>query len=690
MKKKNGCRKRLEGKEVKLHERFLAQVKKSGVVILAGAGVSAVPPSCLPNWISLNKMIASALCERVETYMGRYDENGKPRGKLAYVANRIRELVLTRLEQEFFPPDYQAQILEETCGDYYFKALQSLDVNMVNSVHSIIAWLAKKGAITAIVTTNFDCLLERALEKEEVPFEVAYDKGTYETFFDRLEINRSMSPLPLLKVHGSVIDSGSMVDTLKQRLLGRNESLNKCLELFLKNYFWILTGFSARDLETDASYLQFATCAQQSPGIVYVQWPGQKELSEGARQLLKLYSGKSHLIIQELEPFFLSLCKSLNLSEPPSSEKPALVDSTVQVRNNLKKWANELHIAAAVNCLAGIGEANGIVEETFMLLHRFWKDVDPRDREGADFEVFRFNHGRLGMGYGQLSLVEDFQSTAGEESLQNLLRTHKKDPRAQAWIGLTFLWAGRIGEAIPYLERAKKALREMLLSAEMQTDIWLALQEERYLLLMPETVEEVQDFIREWFFINKLAAKAGDLPRQVKSTVLASLILAEYPNFYKVFVQEKAQPILSRAERLNDPGISGFHNLAEGRYYSKKQNGKAAQTALQKACVELKKNGRPPWIIFAQIELIKAYLDQARDATVDNSWWDELNRMANEINQVIDRYQVFLPWFEEARGQIYACSNQPDRAREAFEKAIAYAHRLGLKSKENLLKKYLV
>jgi len=665
---------------VDLYERFLAQAKEGGVVILAGAGVSAIPPSSLPNWVSLNKMIVGALCERIETYLNRP----------GYIGD-LQQWINTRLNERSFPPDYQSQILEENCGDTYFKALQSLDVSVTNPVHEIIAWLARQGFINAIVTTNFDCLLEKALEKQGVLYEVAYDPSTYKSCANWLETRTSIIPIPVLKVHGSVKDSSSMIDTLKQRLLKRNENLDKCLETLLSKYFWLVAGFSAADLETDPNYLQVIPCAGKSPGLIYVQWPGEKELSVGAKQLQSAYSGKFLLKKEELEPWLLSICRSLKLSELSVEEESANANTLAQVDNNLQKWASSLHPAAAVNCLSSIFEANGETPAAFRLLHRFWKDVYSKDRTGSDFEHYRFNHGRLGMGYGQLSLVEDLQSTAGEESFQNLLRIREKDPRALAWLSLTFLWAGNIEPALSFLEEAEKALAKMGLPFETQIDIWLALQEVRYLLLMPETFEEVQNFVREWSFIEKMAEKAGDLPRQAKTTVLASLVLAEYPNFYEIFMQENTRQILSRAERLNDPNINGFKYLAEGRFQTTQRNGRAARIALQKASNNLSSAGRLPWVIFAQIELIKAYLDEAKQVKIDDydALLVRLKDMLAQLNNLIDRYQIFLPWFEEVIGQICYCYNDGEKAREAFERAIAYAHRMGLKSKENLLKKYL-
>jgi len=53
-------------------------------------------------------------------------------------------------------------------GPDYFRVLQALDAEEWNGCHAAIAALAKAGLVAAIVTTNFDRLLERALEPRRV------------------------------------------------------------------------------------------------------------------------------------------------------------------------------------------------------------------------------------------------------------------------------------------------------------------------------------------------------------------------------------------------------------------------------------------------------------------------------------------------------------------------------------------
>lgn len=106
-------------------EEILVHAKKGMVIVLAGAGVSAGRPSALPGWKTLNKEIIEALSSRLES-------------ALHWGPSRLgewNEQVVEMLNKDLFPPEYQAQLIEEMCGERYFRGLQALDVNITNSGH---------------------------------------------------------------------------------------------------------------------------------------------------------------------------------------------------------------------------------------------------------------------------------------------------------------------------------------------------------------------------------------------------------------------------------------------------------------------------------------------------------------------------------------------------------------------------
>lgn len=108
----------------------------------------------LPGWWALNDAVLQALGDAVERVTGR-----------SGLSNDSRNVVAQRRDSTpFLKPDLQAQLIEDEIGDGYFTALAYVDCPFVNPTHELIAELARQGRVGAIITTNFDCTIERALD----------------------------------------------------------------------------------------------------------------------------------------------------------------------------------------------------------------------------------------------------------------------------------------------------------------------------------------------------------------------------------------------------------------------------------------------------------------------------------------------------------------------------------------------
>ena len=228
--------------------------RNGGLVVLAGAGVSMAAPASLPGWLELNRMVLGALMQR----LGEYTE------RQAELEQLLGLLIKRRDEQRVFPPEYQAQVMEEQIGLDYFHALQALDVPQRNAAHETLAALAAAGYVAAIVTTNFDRLIEGALESRGVPHRVCIEPDGYRALADALA-SAQTGPLPVVKIHGSVEDAASLVDTLRQRLRGRGPALAAALRPLLARHHWVYCGFSGADLDFDPEYLGLRAAAAASP-----------------------------------------------------------------------------------------------------------------------------------------------------------------------------------------------------------------------------------------------------------------------------------------------------------------------------------------------------------------------------------------------------------------------------------------
>ena len=124
-----------------------------GLVVVAGAGLSMGPPSSLPGWTEINDAFLESLAMRLADHTD---------GTVGY---DVLELVLERRETAAAAqPDLQAQLAEESLGEHYFALFEPLDIETWNDGHAALAAIAATGLLRAVVTTNFDRLIELALD----------------------------------------------------------------------------------------------------------------------------------------------------------------------------------------------------------------------------------------------------------------------------------------------------------------------------------------------------------------------------------------------------------------------------------------------------------------------------------------------------------------------------------------------
>lgn len=130
---------------------MLDQLQRGGpFVVFVGAGASAMPPSRLPTWTEFNDLLLECLCD----LLAEFSDNRQPTAKMLAIFRARRD------QTRFFAPDFQAQLIEEEIGADYFRVWQSLDTEIYGPVHAALAELARLGRLAAVVTTNFDRLID--------------------------------------------------------------------------------------------------------------------------------------------------------------------------------------------------------------------------------------------------------------------------------------------------------------------------------------------------------------------------------------------------------------------------------------------------------------------------------------------------------------------------------------------------
>ena len=240
--------------------------REHGLVVLAGAGLSMGPPSSLPGWTAIN----DAFLESLAMCLALHTD-----GQVGY---DVLEFVLGRRDTAAAAqPDLQAQLAEESLGEHYFQLFEPLDIETWNDGHAAVAALARTGVVRAVVTTNFDRLIELALDAAGVEPDVFCAPKD----FDRLERKPADgTAIPVIKVHGSVGRTSTMVDTLRQRVLGRPKALEAALVRLFGEHAVLVVGFSGADLAYDPQYLGLRAGAAASPSFVVVNREGSTPTAE--------------------------------------------------------------------------------------------------------------------------------------------------------------------------------------------------------------------------------------------------------------------------------------------------------------------------------------------------------------------------------------------------------------------------
>jgi tetratricopeptide (TPR) repeat protein len=287
------------------------------LVVFAGAGISMSPPSCLPDWRGFNH----ALLEEIKASALELAALS------ANAAAAIRRLDTEQLGVEALSD----AIVQSFAGDSYFPLLEVLDSDQPNANHEAIAELARRGRCRAVVTTNFDTLLESAFHRAGLGCEV----------FEKPEDFRQ-SPkgdCPIYKIHGSVTASAGLVDTVSQKLRGLSFPVRaRLIDLYQRNHILVL-GFSGADLAFGVDYLALSALKSSGQGITWVVEP-RSALNPHACAAIESVNGK------RVEATLAEVFEALGAyaTKPPLIPARDMNQSEVDARATarIRQWLSEL------------------------------------------------------------------------------------------------------------------------------------------------------------------------------------------------------------------------------------------------------------------------------------------------------------------------------------------------------------
>ncbi|MEF7637817.1 SIR2 family protein [Bacillus thuringiensis] len=313
---------------------FSMEANKGIYALLLGSGISR-SANIPTGW-----EIVEELCRRImkvekanhnnpiEWYQEQYKEEptyDKVIEKLAYTpATRLGLLA------EFFEP----------------KQDDEENTKIPTKAHRSIAKLVKGGYIRVIVTTNFDRLMEQALEELNIDFQTLHDVSNIEGIKPLVHANCT-----IIKVHGDYKDV--RFKNVGHELETYHDDLSNLLKRVFDEYGVITSGWSA---EWDTA-LRNTIKSVKGRRYSWYWHAFTEKLSDSAEELLKNRGGIKIIDSNGADSFFSTLAENVESISKIKKTNP----ENIQVKlNKLKKYiTNDLEIELR----------EMITEETQMLVH---------------------------------------------------------------------------------------------------------------------------------------------------------------------------------------------------------------------------------------------------------------------------------------------------------------------------------
>jgi len=355
--------------------KVLTAARDSRLVIFAGAGISMAAPTNLPSWRDVNRIVVRSLAASAAS------DVGEP------LTARAADLILARHEQEKLPPEYQAQVLAEFLHDRYFEVLRHLDSDHPNPTHLAIAWLARLGYVRAVITTNFDRVLEAAFAATGTSLHRCFQPEDFRALAsDLTRFDKKDGPCHLLKLHGSVDDPATLIDTLAQRKRGFAAPVMDCVRHLLQSYHWLFLGFSGLDLEAERNYLALEQEAERAVGFTWFVRENT-EPKPAVVRLKNIYGERGRLVSGGLPEWLLDFADLLS-AEPRAwidqhtRSAPAVDDkaNTVALEKAATKWAADLTPSVSAMSLTFVVFACAEPQTAVQLAERVFQALEEQSK----------------------------------------------------------------------------------------------------------------------------------------------------------------------------------------------------------------------------------------------------------------------------------------------------------------------
>ncbi len=209
--------------------------------------------------------------------------------------------------------------------------------------HRFIAELCKTGKMTDIFTTNFDTLIEQAIQQisPDTEYEVLSDEGVFKAFLEKGYGEK----LRLFKVHGTIDQKNTIrtsIDTIAKRdwMAERRNIIQRAFS-GTNSAFLIVVGYSFSDVFDITPAIEAITDARSKQLLVIVHNEGLTRpkisaIQEKINSKIDLQKFQGYYIEIDTSEFFRCLASEMGLSLGKEKQR------VTAWKNKIKQWEDRL------------------------------------------------------------------------------------------------------------------------------------------------------------------------------------------------------------------------------------------------------------------------------------------------------------------------------------------------------------
>jgi|GEM_PF-5182091 len=411
--------------------RIVKLISDKELVFFVGAGVSIAPPSSLPGFQNLQNEIIKALYEDLRGVNGR--ENSKLLKKDTEVLNNLIPEILFQVCKEEVPSDKK---------NYAIEPLKIFRKGKPNQNHAFLAAILSEGLVPAILTTNFDNLIEKTLKNQLG--DVKYNKKV-RIYWRSKHFLSAKNEISIVKLHGCVSELDSIVIALDD--IGKRCTSTKIniLKYFLENYYVLFTGYRGADLDI-YSCLVTTKCK----GIFW-NTLSEKSLIPKIRRLLNVRKGK--ILVGDLNELLVRLAEKLQIR----IEKQDYKIKTPDMSKIIYSWTRGIETYIKVIIMGDLFEYVGRWEKALEFFNIGIKEAEKRNNKELE-ALFLSKMSAIHYKGQEYEKARDLCNKVLKitEHFDLPLKLNNKVAMLQI-IGLTCIHeGGKIKAAFDYLQRALK------------------------------------------------------------------------------------------------------------------------------------------------------------------------------------------------------------------------------------------